>query len=65
MDNLTAHKEERVKELIEGRGCEVLYLPPYSPDYNPIEEAIAKIKSLMRIVPKTLAASSSTAAIMW
>jgi transposase len=48
MDNLTAHKGERVKELIEGRGCELLYLPPYSPDFNPIEEAFAKIKSLMR-----------------
>jgi transposase len=48
MDNLTAHKGERVKELIEGRGCELLYLPPYSPDFNPIEEAFSKIKSLLR-----------------
>src|SRR5215204_2288108 len=39
MDNLSAHKGERVRELIEGRGCELLYLPPYSPDLNPIEEA--------------------------
>ncbi len=38
MDNLTAHKGSRVRELIEGRGCELLYLPPYSPDLNPIEE---------------------------
>ena len=37
MDNLSAHKGERVRELIEGRGCELLYLPPYSPDLNPIE----------------------------
>ena len=36
MDNLTAHKGERVRELIEERGCELLYLPPYSPDLNPI-----------------------------
>jgi transposase len=50
MDNLTAHKGERVKELIEQRGCELLYLPPYSPDFNPIEEAFAKIKGLMRKV---------------
>jgi transposase len=50
MDNLTAHKGERVKELIEGRGCELLYLPPYSPDFNPIEETFAKIKNLMRKV---------------
>ena len=35
MDNLSAHKGERVRELIEGRGCELLYLPPYSPDLNP------------------------------
>jgi transposase len=50
MDNLTAHKGERVKELIEQRGCELLYLPPYSPDFNPIEEAFSKIKGLMRKV---------------
>jgi transposase len=48
MDNLSAHKGERVKELIEGQGCELLYLPPYSPDLNPIEEAFSKIKSLIR-----------------
>ena len=48
MDNLTAHKGERVKELIEQRGCELMYLPPYSPDFNPIEEAFAKIKGLIR-----------------
>ena len=48
MDNLSAHKGEKVRELIEGRGCELLYLPPYSPDLNPIEEAFSKIKGLMR-----------------
>ena len=48
MDNLTAHKGERVRELIEKRGCELLYLPPYSPDFNPIEEAFSKIKALIR-----------------
>src|SRR5215204_5452671 len=48
MDNLTAHKGDRVKELIEERGCELLYLPPYSPDFNPIEEAFAKIKAVVR-----------------
>jgi transposase len=37
-----------VKELVEGRGCELLYLPPYSPDLNPIEEAFSKVKGLMR-----------------
>ena len=48
MDNLTAHKGERVREPIEGRGCKLLYLPPYSPDFNPIEEAFAKIKAVLR-----------------
>jgi transposase len=48
MDNLAAHKGDRVKELIEERGCELLYLPPYSPDFNPIEEAFAKIKATVR-----------------
>lgn len=48
MDNLSAHKGERVRELIEERGCELLFLPPYSPDYNPIEEAFSKVKALLR-----------------
>jgi transposase len=48
MDNLSAHKGERVRELIECRGCELLYLPPYSPDLNPIEEAFAKLKASLR-----------------
>ena len=48
MDNLGAHRPERIRELIEQRGCELLYLPSYSPDYNPIEEAFAKIKNLLR-----------------
>ena len=48
MDNLSVHKGERVRELIEHRGCQLLYLPPYSPDLNPIEEAFGKIKGLLR-----------------
>jgi transposase len=48
MDNLSAHKGERVRELIEQRGCELVYLPPYSPDFNPIEQAFSKVKDLMR-----------------
>ena len=48
MDNLSAHKGSRVRELIESRGCELIYLPPYSPDFNPIEEAFAKLKALLR-----------------
>jgi transposase len=48
MDNLSAHRPKGIRELIESRGCELLYLPSYSPDYNPIEEAFAKIKNLLR-----------------
>ena len=48
MDNLSVHKSERVRELIEQRGLELLYLPSYSTDYNPIEEAFAKIKEILR-----------------
>jgi transposase len=48
LDNLAAHKGERVRELIESRGCQLLYLPAYSPDLNPIEEAFSKIKGLLR-----------------
>jgi transposase len=48
MDNLSSHKGSRVRELVEARGCELVYLPAYSPDLNPIEEAFAKLKSLLR-----------------
>jgi transposase len=48
MDNLSAHKSSRIRELIESKGCELIYLPPYSPDFNPIEEAFAKLKALLR-----------------
>src|SRR5215217_9450927 len=52
MDSLPAHKPKRVRELIERRGCKLLYLPSYSPsyspEYNPIEEAFSKIKQLLR-----------------
>jgi transposase len=48
LDNLSAHKPARVRELIESRGCELIYLPAYSPDFNPIEEAFSKIKSIVR-----------------
>ena len=48
MDNLSSHKGQRVRELIEERGCELLYLPPYSPDLNPIERAFSKLKSSLR-----------------
>jgi transposase len=48
MDNLSSHKGPRITELIVGRGCKLIYLPPYSPDLNPIEEAFAKLKVLLR-----------------
>ncbi len=48
MDNLSAHKVAGVRELIEATGAELLYLPPYSPDFNPIEKAWAKLKQLLR-----------------
>lgn len=48
MDNLSSHNSRRVDELVEAAGARVLRLPPYSPDYNPIEMAISKIKALLR-----------------
>jgi transposase len=48
MDNLAAHKVEGVRELIAARSAQLLYLPPYSPDFNPIEKCWAKIKQLLR-----------------
>lgn len=48
MDNLSAHKVEGVREAIEGVGASVLYLPPYSPDFNPIENAFSKLKALLK-----------------
>ncbi len=48
LDNLSSHNGRRVRELVESRGCELLFLPPYSPDLNPIEEAFSKVKGLLR-----------------
>ena len=50
MYNLTAHKAERVRGLIEERCCELLYPPSYSPELTPIDEAFGKVKGLMRRV---------------
>ncbi len=47
LDNLSAHKSERVRALIEARGCALWYLPAYSPDRSPIEEAFSKLKALL------------------
>ena len=48
MDNLSSHKRTGARELIEAAGATLLFLPPYSPDFNPIEKAFAKLKALLR-----------------
>jgi len=48
MDNLACHRRARVREAVEAAGCALLFLPPYSPDLNPIELAFAKLKALLR-----------------
>jgi transposase len=48
MDNLPAHRSATVRDAIEAAGAELRYLPPYSPDFNPIENAFAKLKSILR-----------------
>ena len=59
MDNLPAHKVAGVRQLIEAAGAALLYLPPYSPDLNPIELAFAKLKALLR------KASERTLGALW
>jgi transposase len=48
IDNLSSHKSDEVREAIEAVGAKVVFLPPYSPDFNPIEKAFAKLKALLR-----------------
>ncbi len=48
MDNLPAHKVAGIRNMIEAAGARLLYLPPYSPDFNPIEMAFSKLKALLR-----------------
>ena len=52
MDNLPAHKAAGVRDAIQAAGASLLYLPPYSPDFNPIENAFAKLKAIMRAKAK-------------
>jgi transposase len=59
LDNLSSHKVEGVREAIEAVGASVRYLPPYSPDLNPIENAFAKLKSMLR------KAGARTVADLW
>ena len=48
IDNLSSHKSHPVREAIEAAGAQLLFLPPYSPDFNPIEKAFSKLKALLR-----------------
>jgi transposase len=59
MDNVATHKVARIREAIEARGATLLYLPPYSPDLNPIEKAFAKIKATLRKI------GARTRAALW
>jgi transposase len=59
LDNLGAHKVAGVREAIETAGARLLYLPPYSPDFNPIEQAFAKLKALLR------SAAARTVSDLW
>lgn len=52
MDNLPAHKSVQVDQLVESAGARVLRLPPYSPDFNPIEMAISKVKTVLRTLAR-------------
>jgi transposase len=60
VDNLKVHYSDRAREAIEARGAQLWYLPPYSPDLNPIEEAFSKVKTFLRSgAPRTLDAHST------
>ena len=59
MDNLSSHKGPAIRQAIEAVGASLLFLPPYSPDFNPIENAFAKLKALLR------AAAERTVDALW
>jgi transposase len=62
MDNLRAHKVPGVRQIIEAAGAKLLYLPPYSPDFNPIEQLFAKLKALLRkAAERSIEGASGTA----
>jgi transposase len=48
LDNLSVHKAERIRQAITARQCQLLFLPPYSPDFTPIEQAFSKLKAILR-----------------
>ena len=65
MDNLSSHKGPHVRVMIEAAGASLLYLPPYSPDFNPIENAFAKLKTLLRkAAPRTIEALWNTIGVL-
>jgi len=56
-DNLSSHKSAKARELIKAAGCQMLFLPPYSPDFNPIEKMWSKVKAILRgLEARTLSA---------
>jgi transposase len=61
LDNLSAHKVPGIREAIEAAGAKLLYLPPYSPDFNPIEQLFAKLKALLRKAAERSVEASGTA----
>ncbi len=63
MDNLSAHKGAAVREAIESAGCDLWYLPPYSPDFNPIEKLWSKVKAWLRRVSATTFETLSDAVV--
>lgn len=63
MDNLSSHKAPAVREMIEAAGASLLYLPPYSPDFNPIEQAFSKLKAhLRKAAQRTMASGTPSVA---
>jgi transposase len=48
LDNLSVHKAARIRQVIEAHHCQLLFLPPYSPDFTPIEQAFSKFKAILR-----------------
>src|SRR5215472_18038334 len=50
LDTLSVHKAARIRQALAARGCELLVLPPYSPDFTPIEQAFSKLKAILRAV---------------
>jgi transposase len=48
LDNLSSHRSAKVRQAVQARGCELWFLPAYSPDFSPIEEAFSKLKTFVR-----------------